>query len=143
MSSSILKGIKLDPTADLAFPKRSKYGNSKVKDGKQTWDSKLEKSVGDELFLMSKAGEISDIQHHPPVVTLYIGENRWKRAYRPDYAFIRDGVRWLVEAKGFAGERWLWIKGLWPEFGPHPLEIWMAGKHGPVLVETIIPGGGK
>lgn len=117
-----------------------KFGNKKVEVYGYSFDSKLEASVHQILLLMEKAGEISNLRHHPGTVFLSAARIR----YQPDFTFMRvaSGVQEWAEAKGFPGPRWPTQKKMWKHYGPGPLHIYMGSHASPRLVETITPKGG-
>ena len=120
--------------------KKSKYGNSRIKDGDRSFGSKLERTVFEILLLRQKAGEIIEVKCQPHVTLDPIG---WKCI--PDYSFVwtDTGKLFYCEAKGCEVDRWLATKALWKIFGPAPMEIWVGDWKKPFLKEVIKPDRSK
>lgn len=79
-----------------AAPKRNKYGNSKTKVGRITFDSKKEAGRYTELMAMQNAGEISDL-HLQQDFTLQeaytepTGSRIRAIRYKCDFTYTRNG----------------------------------------------------
>lgn len=115
---------------------RPKYGNKKVEHAGIWFDSKLERSLYDILFLMQKSGKISELRHHPG--TVFLSDARIQ--YRPDFRYVLPcGKFEWAEAKGFPNDKWPMKKKLWKHYGPGVLHIWMGSARCIKLVETITP----
>lgn len=113
----------------------NKYGAVKVKDGKNTYDSKGEAEMHGTLKLMEKAGLIKDIVHHPAAVSI----TRFVK-YKPDFIYfeIKRQTFVYVDFKGVMGERFSVICNLWKEFGVLPLQIWKKNGNRMYLHKEII-----
>lgn len=120
---------------------KRKYGEEKVEKYGFRFDSKLEGALYEELKLMEKAGEISELRHHPGTIFL----TRARIQYRPDFRFVRctTGEVEYAEAKGFANDKWPLKKALWRFYGPAKLSIYIGSHKRLVLDEVIIPKGGE
>lgn len=116
--------------------KTNKY-NAKIvaADGKgNPGGSMLERSVLALYRIEERAGHIAELRHQHQV--------RYTEAditWRLDFSFMRHGVQWYGEAKGFATEDYKLKKKLWRVYGLGPLEIWEGDAQRPRLVETIFP----
>lgn len=106
-----------------------------------TFPSALEAEVYWMLTLREKAGEISNLrtQH---CVTLKArceacgeGPKKWK----VDFSFTdnKTGETVFAEAKGIESPKYKRDKKLWKADPPGKLEIWKAGRMGPMIVEEI------
>ena len=126
--------------------KRNKHGNQRSVSEKYEelngyrFDSKLERDRAEELVLLMRAGELSDLQFQ---VTIYMTRSRI--GYKADFKYIenyRGGSRIIYEdAKGFEGVKWNIIKRLWPEYGPGWLRITMRRGRGIATVKEIFGKG--
>lgn len=113
---------------------RNKYNRTKVTWKGRSFDSKLEAAVAVILQDMENKGDISDLQYQAEVKLTRAGIT-----YKPDFRFMRDGVQWFAEAKGFDSPTWPIKKRLWKHYGPAPLEIWKGTYQRPVLKEVVNP----
>jgi hypothetical protein len=123
--------------------KQNKYGGSqreKIEHKGFSFDSKLEAALYDQLLLEERAGEITDLHHHPG--TIFLSAARIQ--YRPDFSYTRtdSGKKEWAEAKGFANDRWPTKKKLWKHYGPGVLKIYGGSYRSLKLIETVIPQGG-
>jgi len=110
----------------------NKYGRKKVTDGVRSYDSKLERAVGEMLWLMEKAGEIEDLKFQVEV--------RLTRAnvlMKPDFSFLENGVRIYLEAKGFPTPVYNLKKRLWKVYGPGELRVYGGSYKSFKLIETV------
>jgi hypothetical protein len=119
--------------------KANKYGARRVKTLGQSFDSRLEAAVYNQLCFRERAGEIRDIERQ---VTLELTPYPGLIRVRIDFCFfdIAREVRVAVEAKGFDKPEWLLKLKLWRLFGPYELELWKGTHARPVLAEIIAPG---
>ncbi len=118
--------------------KENKYGNKKVKIAGHSFDSMLEGAVYQSLLLRERAGEISELVHHPGTVFLSLARVR----YEPDFRFRNNSTGELeyAEAKGnYPNHRWPTIKRLWKHYGPSVLYIYMGEAKRFKLTQTIVP----
>jgi hypothetical protein len=109
-------------------------GAKKEKRHGYTWDSGLERRLYELLLNFQRIGMIREVRVKPRVVLTAA-----KVICIPDFSYVRTstGQVWYAEAKGFKTERWVIIRKLWPFYGPAPLEVYVAGRSGPELCETI------
>lgn len=113
----------------------NKYNARILQDGKgQRKGSMLELSVLATYRLMERAGEISELKHQAQV---YFTEA--KIGWRLDMSFVRGGIQWYGEAKGFETEGYIIKRNLWRVYGLGPLEVWKGNAQRPLLHETIFP----
>lgn len=107
------------------------------RDGRR-FSSGLEGDTYDILKLRLMAGEFDAIacQVH---VHMQIPGTRYRVLYIADFRCDLGGEPLLfAEAKGKEFPKWKMIKEMWPAHGPGvPLEIWKAGRRGPMLAQTI------
>ena len=121
----------------MRFPKSkygNKYGSKKVESNGRSFDSKLERAVFEELNLLEKAGNISELKCQ---VSVYLTEARI--LFKPDFSFIRDGELIFLEVKGFETPVWRIKRRLWEHYGEGPLEIYKGSARNFFLHETIKP----
>lgn len=114
--------------------KQNKFNANIIQDGLgKHKGSQLELSVLALYRIRERAGEISNLrhQHTAPIVA---GIN-----WRLDFSFIKDGIEWFGEAKGFQTETYVLKKKLWVVFGKAPIEIWRGTATKPYLDEIIYP----
>lgn len=80
--------------------KTNKYGNKKVKDGNETFDSVFEYNRWCELKLLEKAGKISNLQRQ--VKYELIPKSKWGRSinYIADFVYEENGVLTVEDTKG-------------------------------------------
>lgn len=119
------------------FAHRSKYGNKKSKDAKgNSFGSQLERAVYNFLFLLERAGEISDLKCQDRVKLTDA-----EIVYIPDFSYIdqKKNERIFVEAKGFETPEWKLKLRLWRIYGPGKLEIYKGSVNSFKLHEVIIP----
>ncbi len=101
----------------------------------RSFASGLEALVFDHFYKLKLLGEVEEIVQQPRVFL-----TRAEISYHPDLAIKpKGGALFWVEAKGVEGERWRIVRKLWTVYGPGKLEVWKAGKRGPVLYQSIIP----
>ena len=87
--------------------KRTKYGNQKAVRGQLVFDSQKEARRYDQLMMMKKAGQITDLKLQPEF-TLAEGfrdfDGKWKKAlkYRADFSYKRDGELVVEDVKSVA-----------------------------------------
>ena len=128
------------------FHKKKRDQNSKIGNTESlcalghSHRSKLESSVCQILQLRAKAGEIEILQVEDHVYLSaarigYIADFRCK--------YVKTDEVFLVEAKGYANDRWPLKKKLYKFYGEFPLEIWTGSYQNPQLTETIIPKKGE
>ena len=104
----------------------------------RAYPSRLERDRGQQLVLMQKAGEISELTFQCGVDLLNTPLGVIK--YKPDFSYVEDGQQYWGESKGCAGERWRIIRKLWSVFGPGPLRVTKRSRNkGIRIVETIWP----
>lgn len=123
------------------FPKRrrNKYNNQRTGE----FDSGLEASVHALLLLRERNGEISDIKRQQSIV-LQDGPRSERITWRVDFTFVKKGILWLCEAKGFEDATYklklkLYRGAVRRGEITSPLEIWKGSAARPCLVEEIIP----
>ena len=116
--------------------RRNKYGNSKTVIDGMVFDSKKEARIYQDLVLLLKAGEISDLQRQVKYVLIpaqrepdVIGPRGGRKpgklienelAYYADFIYKdKDGNTVVLDAKGFRSEKYLikrklmlWIHGI-------------------------------
>jgi hypothetical protein len=115
--------------------RETKYGSKKINHAGMTFSSKLEAAVYDLLWLLQKAGDISNLVTQKRVYFFRDPDIY----YIPDFYFERHGNPVFAEAKGFETPEWKIKKKLWEHVGPAPLEIYQGSYTKPRLIETIIP----
>lgn len=110
----------------------------KTRGGDYLFDSRLERRLFEQLRLRELAGELSQITVKPNVRI-----TKSKILVIPDFSAIDTATGELRyhEAKGFRSEVWLLKMRLWRQYGPAPIDVYVAGSNGPVFSETIAPGG--
>ena len=115
-------------------PKRSKYRNVKttrtLENGKLlTFDSIKEANRFDELMLMLKVGEISDLRLQPEYMLIsgYItceGERVKALKYVGDFSYTNDGKRIVEDSKGYRTKEYQTKKNLMlANFGINVIEV--------------------
>lgn len=116
--------------------RRSKFGAiaSFSKLAGRRFDSKLERRRGEELVLMEKAGQISDLEFQPQtyLTAALIG-------YKPDFRYVEDGIEYYEDAKGLETEAFKIKARLWSKYGPGPLRITVKHGLGVKIKKTIHP----
>lgn len=117
----------------------NKYGRKKVEHAGYSFDSKLEAALFDQLRLRERAGQISNVQHHPG--TVFLSPARVQ--YRPDFKYLNHatGAVEYAESKGVRGPKWPSIEKLWKIFGPGRLEVWGGSYNRLKLLKAIQPSG--
>jgi hypothetical protein len=120
--------------------KTNKYNarRSKGGDGRGR-ASELEHSVAGIIRQRVAAGELLALKEQDKLEFFLFGVRIL--AYIPDFKVqdARSGEIFWIEGKGFEGEKWSVIKGLWRAAGPGRLEIWQGHYSAPKLTETIRP----
>lgn len=120
--------------------RKNKYGNksSKGLDG-YNYSSKLEAAIGNMLFAQEKAGEIAITGRQ---VQIELTPRPGRITYKPDFSCLDliTAEAFLVEAKGYANERWPLKLNLYKLFGTCPLHIYYSANSKP---EIVIPKGFK
>ena len=81
------------------FRPRTKYGNKRTEVDGKSFASKKEAKVYQQLKLLEKAGQISDLQTQV-TFRLDIDEHHICR-YIADFVYIENGKRIVADAKGF------------------------------------------
>lgn len=84
----------------------TKYGNRKATRGAITFDSQKEAARFDELMLMLRAGNISELRLQPEFTiqeafTTPQGERIRAIRYRADFQYVQDGQTVVEDVKGF------------------------------------------
>ena len=110
----------------------NKYRAQKVKNEFGNFASKLEAAVYALLKLREEQGDICGLK-----CQVQIELTKAKIVYKPDFAFIENGIAAYAEAKGFETQSWRLKKRLWKYYGPGPLYIYSGSYDRPCLVETI------
>ena len=118
--------------------KPSKYGAKKADStlAGRRFDSKMERTRGEQLALMQRAGEISDLQFQ---VQTHL--TRARIGYKVDFVYQEQGKTVYEEAKGFETDVWRIKRRLWKWYGPGLLRVVKKGKGGFVVAEEILPKG--
>lgn len=93
-----------------------KYGNKRS----GGFASKLEEALFNHLYLLERAGEISEIQCQDHI---YLTEARI--LYIPDFKFKnKDGAYEWAESKGLETDVWRIKRRLWLHYGPGKLTVY-------------------
>ena len=81
--------------------KTNKYGNKKVKDGNETFDSVFEYNRWCELKLLERGGVINNLRRQ--VKYELIPKSKWGRAlyYIADFVYEENGVVVVEDTKGY------------------------------------------
>ncbi len=125
----------------------SKYRNKRSAASPEIWpelagrrfDSKLERDRAQELVLLLRQGELSDLEFQP----MYKLTDAMI-SYRSDFAYIEQGRAVTEEIKGMEGERWRIIKKLWRYYGPNILRVYKRSTGSSIkLTDTIMPVSGS
>ena len=83
----------------------------------RSFASQIERRRAEELILLQRAKEISDLQFQPKVMICDV-------SYHPDFCYReKKGQLVYEEVKGMEGERWRIIKQLWSFAGTTPLYV--------------------
>ena len=101
----------------------------------RSFPSQIERDRAQELVLLQRAGDISELVFQPRVYVSGI-------SYHPDCAYRerKSGEKDYEEVKGLETERWRIVKKLWYFSGPGVLYIMKRGRDGRIhCVETIAP----
>jgi len=109
-----------------------KYGSQKH----EGFPSKLEWSVHQKLLERQSLGEISEVKRQQTII-LQSGNRETRITWRLDFSFVKDGILWCAEAKGFPTDVYKLKLKLWRKIKPHPLEIWKGNWRNPKLSEVI------
>lgn len=110
-----------------------------------SFSSKLEAAVYQILKFREAAREIEIIQVQAHCLICGVPghdcDHKLKIEYIADFKVrdVKTGEIILIEAKGFANERWPMKLRLYRHYGPHKLEIWMGNHRKPFLKEIVIP----
>lgn len=106
----------------------------KSRGGDYLFDSRLERRLFEQLRLRELAGELSEITVKPNVRI-----TKSKILCIPDFSAVDTATGQLRyhEAKGFRSEVWRIKMRLWRNYGPAPIDVYVAGSNGPVFAETI------
>ncbi len=116
----------------VALKGQNKFG-AVAKDG---FPSTLERDTYSQLLLRETAGEIRNLRRQ---VRVELTEARIPCKIDFGFEFVADGEPGYAEAKGKETQFWRNYVKLWRKYGTAKLEIWKAGRQGPVLVEVITP----
>lgn len=119
----------------------NKYGNKKQELAGRTFDSRAEASLFSLLSLRERAGEISNLAHHPG--TVYLSEARIR--YQPDFRFTNNetGETEWAEFKGLRTREYAIKENLWRIYGPGPLTVYVGSAARISIRERIIPKGAE
>lgn len=118
----------------MKFPARNKYSNRVVSHAGYSFASKAESALFDIYYLQQKQGLISELKCQDVV---YLTDARIM--YKPDFTFIRDGIQWWGECKGFETDVWRIKRRLWKCYGPGKLEVWKGSWKRLSFFETLVP----
>lgn len=122
--------------AFVRFGRRTKYGQKKTELAGQTFDSKAEATLYQELLLREKAGELENLRRQ-----VRVSLTKSKIIYIADYcAFDTSKQKDIYfEMKGFETDVWKIKRRLWTEYGPSELHIYKGDYRRLKLHEVIIP----
>lgn len=103
-------------------PKRkNKYGAKKAGsllfEGRM-FDSKAERDRAEQLKVMEKDGDIQDLELQPQTSL-----SRAEIGYKPDFAYVENGVQIYEDVKGVETEGFRLKARLWKKYGFGPLRI--------------------
>ena len=117
---------------------RNKYGAKKADStlAGRSFDSQMERSRAEQLVLMEKAGEISELQFQ-----VQTHMTRARIGYKVDFVYQEQGRTIYEEAKGFETPVWRIKRRLWKWYGPGLLRVVKKGGGGFVVSEEIRPKG--
>lgn len=101
--------VQMNAEMDVSM-KRGKWGNSKVKFGDMTFDSKMEYERYLELYTLQKAGHISDLKCQQPfelipAFTDASGKKHRATTYKADFTYIENEKLVVEDVKGKSTSR--------------------------------------
>lgn len=126
---------------------RHKYGATRTELYGESFPSRLEASVFQQLMLRAKMGELENIQRQACVRLMSkckecgSGPVDWKVDFSA--VVIATGETIYIEAKGVETSDYKKRKRLWKTRGPGVLQIYKGSWRNPRIVEEIYPEGGK
>jgi predicted nuclease of restriction endonuclease-like RecB superfamily len=115
----------------LVWNYRSKYKNKRTELAGYSFASKGESGLFLFLKAMEQGGEISELRTQE---TVYL--SRARIIYKPDFSFLKDGIKEYAEYKGFETPEWRIKRRLWMSYGPGTLYIYKGNCN---LHETLTP----
>lgn len=83
--------------AEMASPRRNKFGAKRTTIDGETFDSKREAMLYREFQILERAGKIKDLRRQPKYVLTVNGIEI--ATYRPDWDYIEDGALHVIDVK--------------------------------------------
>lgn len=120
--------------------RNSKFNATKVKSYGYSFDSKLESALYDQLLLMQKNKEISDIRVKPNIHL-----TNANILMIPDFCAVDTltGETVYYESKGMQTPTWRIKRRLYKHYGPGVLKVYGGHYSNLILIEQITPKRGE
>jgi predicted nuclease of restriction endonuclease-like RecB superfamily len=110
----------------------SKFRNKRTETAGRSFASKAEAVVFQHLKALEDMAAILDLKCQ---VQVYLTES--KILMKPDFSFLRAGVRVYAECKGFETAVYRIKRRLWRHYGPGSLEVYVVQRGAVVLKEIV------